>query len=158
MFGFLAAYLQANAHLFWERHKDTLFYLGVSLIGYIKIHSICFGLPLAYHIYLSFLFTSIGTALLLPKLDSIKVGSGTIYHTVTFVSIISYAMYLLNFTPVATIVIPKLLQLFSMSETNGIRFNFLKYILYWTFTIGGSYMLYRYFEKPVMDLRNKIKW
>jgi len=85
---------------------------------------------------------------LLPFLQSFKLKEGFFHKTITHISKISYSMYLINLALIAEI----LRDNFSpKNEIDGI----VKYILYWCVVVIASTFLYRYFELPVMKLRDK---
>ena len=67
-------------------------------------------------------------------------------------SIISYSIYLLHYT----VILHTLKVLFPSEELRGIQL--LGYTLfYWFVVLVLSYLLYRYFEKPMTSLREKKK-
>jgi peptidoglycan/LPS O-acetylase OafA/YrhL len=86
--------------------------------------------------------------LLLPLAESIKKGRGYFGKVVVHISKISYSMYLLNLAVIYEVFRdhfpPK-------NDWDAV----LKYFLYWVILITASTALYRYFEKPVMNLRDK---
>ena len=127
--------LAANRDYFRTRHP-------LDVRSYIK----GFGFSLFLK-YFSLPIQSISVLLTLPFLENIKTGSGIIYRTVTFVSVISYSMYLLCFTPFQ-IIHSKLSSFF---HVNSIGFTA---ILYVAITFGGAYFLNRLIEKPFMNLRD----
>jgi peptidoglycan/LPS O-acetylase OafA/YrhL len=76
---------------------------------------------------------------------------------VTFVSITSYAMYVLNLSVIQWRLIPAFLSATGLKELLGENGSaMLGFILFWPATIVGSYLLYRYFETPWMNLRDRI--
>ena len=66
----------------------------------------------------------------------------------THISLISYSMYLLILGIIAD-VIQKHFR--PVTPAGGI----IMYLVFWTAVIGFSTLLYKYFEKPVMDLRDR---
>jgi peptidoglycan/LPS O-acetylase OafA/YrhL len=67
-------------------------------------------------------------------------------------SIISYSIYLLHYT----VILHTLKVLFPSEELRGVQL--LGYTLfYWFVVLVLSYLLYRYFEKPITSLREKNK-
>ena|SRR4030067_1128568 len=104
---------------------------------------------------LLFTHVSIGTLLLLPYLSNWKRGEGYLYKLFSYVSVISYSMYLLN----CSIVMHFLLHIsfnFLFPNSNLIAVSILKYFCFWFLTIAGSILLYKYFERPFMQLRDRI--
>ena len=66
-------------------------------------------------------------------------------------------MYLLNLTVVIGRIIPITMSLTGLKAYTNDYLVLLRYFLYWFYLIIGSYLLYRYYEKPITDLRDKIK-
>lgn len=157
VYGVLGAYLYAYHHTWWLTNKNGLLYTGILLL---VLNTIAEGyyftntgnqLPGVYITVLSFSVSSAATLCVLPYLNSIQCGTGLVYRLVTTTAIISYAMYLVNFT-------------FVKNDLVGhIPLNFLppllrllvKYILYWILTLSLSTLIYRYFEAPLTRLRDK---
>jgi len=77
-----------------------------------------------------------------------KTGRGIIYSAATFISVISYSMYLLCFTPFQIIHA----KLSSFLHVNSTGFTA---VLYLAITFGGAYLLNRLIEKPFMNLRDR---
>ncbi|MDR1346393.1 MAG: hypothetical protein LBK03_06800 [Bacteroidales bacterium] len=93
--------------------------------------------------------------LLLPFLSDYKLARGFAAKAVTFISLISYSMYLLHITVLHFITYenmpwnrwlahPPLLPAY-------------QYITYWGVTVFCSWLLYRFWEVKMMNLRDKIK-
>lgn len=149
MFGFLSAYIKYYYSDKWIRNKNFQFVCGVLILLYIKIYPYFFDSAFV-STYLLHILKSIGTYLLLPKLFSIKSGSGFLFNFFTLISIISYSMYLLNLSPIEYNILPRVMN---RIPGNSI---FIEYVLYWILTIGLSYFLYRFYEKPMTNLRDKF--
>jgi peptidoglycan/LPS O-acetylase OafA/YrhL len=95
-------------------------------------------------------FQSIGCFLLLPKFDSIKKATPVIVKVFTHISLISYSMYLLNLAIVAEVLTANFPPAGKLSA-------WCLYGVYWVMVILLSTLLYKYYEKPMMDLRDKWK-
>jgi peptidoglycan/LPS O-acetylase OafA/YrhL len=152
MYGFLGAYLLHYRAFAWEKRKNLLFALGLLLLFGSRIVA---ADNLFYYKYLYVSAQSIGTLLLLPKLNSVVQGKGLVYRAITFISIISYSMYLLNFTIVLKIIIPKIMILSGMNYKTNMRHGIIGYTLFWAITIFLSWLLYRLYERPMMNLRQR---
>jgi peptidoglycan/LPS O-acetylase OafA/YrhL len=109
-----------------------------------------------YYCVFSFTLVSCGIFLLLPFLSHLKHGSGFWYRTLTLFSLVSYSMYLLHFSVVQYIAIPRFLQLVPIG-LQGDSLSLFTFGLYWLFNIVGSILLYKYFELPTTDLRNRFQ-
>ena len=68
----------------------------------------------------------------------------------THISLISYSMYLLNLAVISEV-------LYTNFPPRGIHTAWAEYCLYWSLVIILSTLLYKYFEKPVMDLRDRFR-
>lgn len=157
MFGVLGAYLAHYNKKGWIRNKKILFFMGIAilLLHKISIDAKWYEHSNLYFFVFSFTVASIGTLLLLPLLSEYKVGKGFFYKIITYLSLISYSMYLINLTIIQNIVLPFTTDVM-FSNIDGGWAILLKYGLYWFFTITGSILLYKYFEYPIMSLREKF--
>jgi len=147
----LGAWLSMYRPALWLKHRNVLFVIGLVLLYGCNFYRSDLFLGYAY-----FSLTPLAVLLLLPKLSSIKTGQGRVYKGITFISVISYSMYLTNHMIVQRAVIPGLQKLlhFSHESNSGCAITLL---LFWTLTILFSYGLYRFWEQPVMKLRDRIR-
>lgn len=154
MFGVIGAYI-SYYNLNWLKYKKPLLIIGLILIFMskyiIKEFTSVGGL---YNTVFSFTIFSIATLFLLPFLSDYKKGSGVLYRLVTYISLISYSMYLLNLSVIQKWIINRIY--WSDLSTNLILISVLKYLLYWFLVISLSILLYKYFEIPMTRLRDKI--
>ena len=82
-----------------------------------------------------------------PLFTKIKSGKGMFAHAVEHFSKVSYSMYLINLALVA--------QVIRDNFAPEVGFDgLLKYLIYWIVVVEGLTFLYKYFEKPLMDLRD----
>jgi len=144
-FGLLAIWVNYFYHNFWNKFRKTFFLLGMSLIFFLIYFKSEYNT--FYRQVLYFSISPISVMFLLPFLQSFKLKEGFFHKTITHISKISYSMYLINLALIAEI----LRDNFSpKNEIDGI----VKYILYWCVVVIASTFLYRYFELPVMKLRD----
>jgi peptidoglycan/LPS O-acetylase OafA/YrhL len=151
MYGLVGALISFYYKEVWKKYKNILFLIGIIIL--IVHRYIPFGG--AYGIYMcvfSFSLMSLGVLLLLPLLSEYKKGSGIIYNIFTFISIISYSMYLLNYSIFNEYGILG----FNHCSLTGDTLIFAKYFWYWFFIIMGSFLLYKFYEKPMMKIREKF--
>jgi peptidoglycan/LPS O-acetylase OafA/YrhL len=150
MFGLLAAYMAIRRIDIWGRHPNCFFWIGVAAI----VFDTAFFQATQATWYLNYFRLSIvpiGTMLMLPKLAAWKRPNDGITKFITFISLISYSMYLLNLKPFGEIVLQILARLApGWADAN----NGLIYLLYWAFTISASAFLYQFYEKPMTKLRD----
>ncbi|MCX6230964.1 MAG: acyltransferase [Bacteroidetes bacterium] len=146
--GLLAAFIKNWYPGIWYKYRNISFISGVIIcyaVLYIK------WLPNEYATKVfKLLIQSIGCFFLLPKFDNIKKAPSFITKTVTHISLISYSMYLLNLAIIAEIIIKNF-------PPWGPHSAWTFYAIYWVLTIALSTLLYKYYEKPVMDLRERWK-
>ena len=97
MFGLLGAYINFYYFDKWIKYKKSFLILGISyfliakfiLPYYINLNSL-------YFTVFSFTLTSISTLLLIPFLSNWKKTKSILYKPITYISLISYSMYLIN--------------------------------------------------------------
>ncbi|NOR86946.1 MAG: acyltransferase family protein, partial [Bacteroidales bacterium] len=146
IFGVLAAYIKFYHLQIWKKYAVFSFIIGMILIisiSYLPIEINDFFTKTFYFSLISF-----AAMLLLPYADSMKSFSTFFGKIITHISLISYSMYLVNLSLVSSIIRIN----FPVSDPmNGL----LKYFLYWFIVISISTLLYLFFEKPMMNLRDK---
>lgn len=147
-YGVLAAYVKFFYPSFWHNNRNKFFALGI-ITSMVVIY-----VPRVYeHFYtqtFSFSVVSIAAMFLLPKADSIKsFKNDVIGRAVTYISVISYSMYLVNLSIV--------IQLLSKYlEAQSMEMLTLRYILYWVITVVLSGIIYKFYERPFLNLRDKF--
>ena len=144
-FGLLAAWLCFYYKEVWQRIRTPTFSFGVLLI----VFSLnCYPQPAFYSQVISFSLAPIACMLLLPLAESWRETSLRFSGAIGFISRISYSLYLIHLALVAEVIRK------NFPPTGGVD-GILKYIVYLAVSISVAALLYRYFEKPVMDLREK---
>ncbi|RZV69930.1 MAG: acyltransferase [Flavobacteriaceae bacterium] len=153
-YGVLAAWLSMVFPKNWSRFKWLFLMIGgVIFVGmnimitlkqiFIESHSFFWNV-----LYLP--LNSIAIAFTLPLLFNIKSAAKPMLIPVTYISVISYSMYLLHYS-----VVLRLMKQYFPSEGLS-KFGTMSYVLiYFLLTIVLSYILYRLFERPMMDIRDK---
>jgi peptidoglycan/LPS O-acetylase OafA/YrhL len=157
MFGVLGAYLSLYKLEFWKENANKLFVIGIILIILDKILSYGYFIDvrLFYLKYFSLTIFSIATLFLLPKLSTWTKCHGRLVSIITFISLISYSMYLLNLTPIQIILLPVVMRFLWDHCTVCGHGQLLVYIIYWVLTILGASILYWCFERPMTAQRDK---
>lgn len=152
LYGFVVAWV--NYFYTKKLKRLRVYFLIVALhllfFQYVVMNVLGFNLiktPLYYQVFY-FSLTSITIAMLLPFFVFWEKEEGFIARGTTFVSKISYSIYLLHYS-----VVLYLLKDLFMQLTYEIP-SVLKIIVYLFSTLLLSYFLYRFYEKPMMDLRN----
>lgn len=65
-------------------------------------------------------------------------------------------MYLINLTIVQQWILGNI-DWTPLQNFNEYVFLFVRYFLYWILTVVISILIYKYFETPIMNLRDKVK-
>jgi peptidoglycan/LPS O-acetylase OafA/YrhL len=148
MYGVLMVWLWHYYQNTIQKIKWPLFILGVIILSTTKKY--ISEEPTGFDAMTwSFSVMGIGAALLLPMAASWKKCNQPWSKIVTFISKISYSMYLINLGLVAMVI-----EKHFMPETN-IQ-SVVIFISFWMIVITASSLLYRYFEKPITDLRDRF--
>jgi peptidoglycan/LPS O-acetylase OafA/YrhL len=145
-YGLLAAWVFYYYVQYWKKFRIICFIAGVGLIVFIVNHHA--PNTSFYKQVLMFAITPVSAMLLLPFAQSIQSARGMIARAISHISKISYSMYLINLALVAEVIRDNFPP---TSEMDGI----FKYLLFWTIVLLGSTLLYTYFEKPMMNLRDR---
>lgn len=153
LLGVLGAYLFTHKKEIWLRHKNALLLSGIALV--LSLHLLSLYLFDHYSpagaIYLttfSVFANCVPFLLMLPFFHSLKTGKGIIYKIITYISIISYSLYLVNLTPVTEVI-------------NALRTSFnttqpIELCLYLVLTFAISTVTYKLIEQPSLKLRGKF--
>lgn len=156
MYGVIGAFTSFYFKDFWIKQKLIFFALGIILFIETQYHLLGFEELGLYDCVFSFSIISLATLFLLPLLSTLKTGNGILYKFFTYISLISYSMYLLNLS-VVQIWILRSVNWSYLQNFNGYLFLIIRYVLYWFFTIVFSILVYKYFEIPTINLRDKLK-
>ena len=162
MYGIIGAYISIFKKEIWKKIKKIGLVISGLIILYLILYS---GLNTEKQVFAAiyhFNLESIAVLFALPFFSELK---STKYRRIanifTFISLISYSMYLINLTLIREIAVPSILNLLGFSHgmnhfLNGMLYLF-QFFLYWFLTIFFSYYMYNYLELPIMNLRNRIK-
>ena len=131
---------------FWRKIWAPSLLVGCILMIFVINFQMDTGTIYKQVVYFS--LVSISIMLFLPAAARFRSANGFFPYIVEYISKISYSMYLINLGLVASVIRD------NFAPSNNIE-ALLIYCLYWIIVIGSSSFLYKYFEKPVMDLRDK---
>ncbi len=153
-YGVLAAYISLIHPHRWKSKPEMLLILGFLL--FLLLHFLIGTKQLTVEEY-PFLwnvvylpFCSICIAFSLPYLSGLKTAASYISMPITFISVISYGMYLLHYS-----IILQLMRYFKPIEMLTFNEKLVFAGIYLTLTICLAFVLYRIYEKPMMDIRDK---
>lgn len=152
--GVLCSWISINYSEIWQKFR-----FNSALIGGIIMLFMYFGMgflgilpstfPFVWNVaYLP--LASISIAFLLPFFSQLETSISWIKKPIVFVSKTSYSIYLLHYS-----VLLQLLMLFVDRKNTNLLHLHLITVFYLTATLIVSYIFYRFYEKPIMDLRDK---
>jgi len=159
MYGVVFAWFNFYKKETLDRMKNYLF--GISAVGTVLLYCITTRWDLMFFTHLApvpafyrnaflFLFVPLLLSFCLPYANNIRrFGSESFSRAVQFISKISYSMYLVHYSLVF-LAFYRDARVSSHWAVAGL------YILYWVIVIGLSALIYKYFEYPVMQLREKL--
>jgi peptidoglycan/LPS O-acetylase OafA/YrhL len=158
MYGVIGACLFKYYRHLWDRYKNISLVVGICIIGVSRILDYYFigreGVPSNYYSSIfSFSMECFGDLLILPFFSNIKRGKGKVRNFVTFMSIISYSSYLVNFTLVAFYIMGPLPHM-GLSDRVYLMVRYMGTLLLST-TL--AVLLYITVEYPFLLLRNKLE-
>lgn len=150
MYGVAGAYFSLFHSENWKKYSKPLLCFGLILIIFDKIlHT-----NIAYLNYLNITIVSLATLCLLPYLSGWQRNEDVVTRIVTFTSVISYSMYLLNLTFVQSVLIPVV----ELQCSNCLTPSLVTYALYWVVTLACSTLLYYCFERHATKIRDMISY
>ena len=146
-FGLVGAYVSRYHAEVWHRWRNVTFVLGVTVL--VLYYFVPWNVQHGATVTLRVFMYSVGCALLLPRFSTITKAPSWLAAPITYVSKISYSMYLVNLALVAQI-IDKNATVANLTQA------WLWYIVYWAAVILLSSIIYRFYEQPIMRLRDKF--
>jgi len=152
-YGFVLAYIYFYKRTFFKVMRYKLFLLGIVLIAVLNL---LYPIGLVFKtqpFYLNVLYlplNTIGIALLLPFLFYMSKPHMKLQNIVLRISVYSYAMYLLHYTFILYI-----MQLIYPFEGLKLYQKMICVLVYLSITYILSSMVYKYYEKPLTNLRDK---
>lgn len=152
LLGVLAGYVATEYPEFWKRKQFMFAALGLMLLsllmfclGYLRLKIADF--PLFWNV-LCLPMNAVGLVCLLPLFSDWKSAPAKVAKPIETISELSYCVYLLHYS-----VVLFLMKHFIDTAQFTIPQLHLYTIAYLTITFGLSYLMYSYFEKPMMKLR-----
>lgn len=150
-YGVLFAYVSRIHPQRWKQYRVHSFFIGSLL--FLALHAAITTTSITETPWLFniayFPICSVSIALWLPLLSELTSAPRWISGPITFISIISYSMYLLHYSIILQLV-NTYFPVAALPESMRPVFS-VSYIL---LTMALSYVLYRFYEKPMMDLRD----
>lgn len=155
MFGVIGAYISYFYKSLWIKFKTPLLFVGILIFIASKFILPNFTSIIGvYNCVFSFTLISIGSLSVLPFLSELKTSSRLLFKPITYISLISYSMYLLNLSIVQFWIIGNIP--WNKITDNGYLIVISNYSIYWLLVIGLSILIYKYFEIPMISLRERF--
>ncbi len=150
--GVFCSWLYSVYRVEWRRTRFVWAVLGFVMMGFFTAGVGFLGLFIdRYPLFWNVLYlplASVSIALFLPMLSEWKTEIRIVKYPITFISLISYSVYLLHYSVI-------LQSLKQFGATDG--FTDVQLVVmttaYFTLTFILSYLLFRFYEKPITDLR-----
>src|ERR1035437_1113175 len=144
-FGLLAAWIHFYYNKVWIKSRWICFVTGIALCIFAAYNAFEYNEYFTETSY--FTISAIAGMLLLPLAEQTKKANTSFGKAITFISIISYAMYLSHFG---------LAGAFIKHNLNYQAQPVLMYLSYWGFTTLFSAFIYTFYEKPFTNLRERF--
>jgi peptidoglycan/LPS O-acetylase OafA/YrhL len=154
LIGIVASWLSINYTEFWKKNKIILAFAGGLLFvlmflggGFYRI--LIETNPFFWNVlYLP--ITSIMFALFLPLFSQWETAPNWISKPITFVSLVSYSVYLLHYS----IILQLMKNYIDTSSYSYFQLHLFTFC-FLLITFFLSFLLYKFFEKPLMNLRDR---
>jgi len=147
-YGVLAAFIKFYYPNIWYNTRKWAFVIGLMILYSILLMPKDYNGIFFKTLYFSFI--AIGAMFLLPLADAIKVYKNKyIGKFFTFISKISYSLYLINLGIVVTLITTNFTLISSLQHAIAVGVFLVSVILL-------GWVIYTYFENPIMKLRDKF--
>ncbi|WP_309640176.1 acyltransferase [Flavobacterium sp.] len=152
--GVLCSWIAFNFQLFWKKFSKMFCLFGILSMAFLFVGIGYFRIlitthPLFWNVFYLPL-VSISIAFFLPILSQWKTFDSKLSKPITFISMISYSIYLLHYS-----IILQLMKSWIVIDPQNLLKLHIFTAVYIAITVTLSYFVYRFFEKPMMDLRDK---
>lgn len=153
LFGFVTAWLHMFYKEFMHKYKGYMFIISLHLFlfQFVIMNVLGFDIvatPLYYKVFY-FTLTSFTIFLALPLFVYWNTSKSIFRRPIQLLSKVSYSMYLLHYS-IITVLLKYVISNIDFQFPNIFIITFYIFI-----TILSSFFLYRLYEKPMMDLRDK---
>ena len=153
MYGVIASFIAFYYPKIWQNKFNVLlFIIGIGILYYTK-----YNMGKSYLIYAAVWVSSLkslGVFLMLPFLSNLKSG-GKITSFITYFSLISYSLYLVNLNVVVNVIIKNTINGTFSGKYVQNDYWYIDYILFWIITIAISHTMYKLVEVPFIKLRER---
>ena len=144
--GVLAAWVMHYYREQWNRHATVCFVVGI--VFFVVLQIIPHVVGSFYYDVLYLTFSAVAIAMWVPLLSKWKSSKTDVGTFVSWISILSYSMFLTNLCLVCV-----MRENFpAITHENGIW----GYLLFWPVVLVVSYLLHIFVEKPFMRIRDRV--
>lgn len=144
-YGALAVWLNVAVRGWWQRWRWPLFALGVAVLLWASGYRTVLHLPFLSTWFFS--LTAVAMALLLPAMSTWQ-GRNVWRRPVVFISHVAYAWFLTH--------LPMRSLLLWVVPGASYATTWAAYVVYWSVSLFVAIVVYRYYEKPFMDMRDRL--
>jgi len=153
-YGVLAAYISIMFPKLWKSIRYPALVVGLLTLLILNILIPMFKIfiithPQFWNVWY-FVIKSLGICLTLPLLSTLKSAPARILKPITYISLVSYAMYVLHYS-----IVMQLMKYFMPTEKMEGLAIAIFIAVYFFLTMLLSHLLYNFYEKPMTDLRDK---
>jgi peptidoglycan/LPS O-acetylase OafA/YrhL len=148
MYGVACAYLSLYRRAAWLRYKKPLLVVGLAILALDKFMES----NITYLNYASLTMASFGAACLLPAMSEWRREENRLTRVVTFVSIISYSLYLVNHSLVELLGLGAYRSVCTSCSQEPV----LLLALFWAGSFGAATFLYYGYERHMTALRDRF--
>lgn len=159
MYGVVASSIFHYHKTIWRKYKNIFFILGIVILLLNQMY-LKYSPSDLYLTNTLFIVESISVMLILPFVYYLKINNKCIIYIIFHIAIISYSMYLINYSIVKYELMNFInwdaIYLYILKFTSYAHsiIYILKYLTFWMLTILISTLNYKYFELPIMRIRN----
>lgn len=157
MYGVIGAFISFYYKNFWFNFRKISFVLGIIIILTIKVISLHYSnLERWFYVNYFYPILCIGILCILPLLSNYRIAKHSIFTKfITVISLISYSLYLIHNSLIRKLLIENIFKDFF--SDNSLLIMILKNSIYWFSSILLSIIIFKYYERPLMKLRNLYK-
>lgn len=160
-FGILGAYLSFYYQNNWIKYKKKALFLGLIIMLLVIIMSnadVKNTLFTLYNTVVYFPLSATGILLFLPFLSNFKNGKGFVAKLITYISVISYSLYLINYSLLREFIIKDILynKVLSKLHISPINSYLIEYLAYWILLFALSHIMFIFVEHPFIESRKKV--
>jgi len=158
MYGIIGAYVHLYKPKLWLRLRRPGLFAALFLLLFLHVCNYGFRENLPYYPVYYYCLLSMMTLAALPYFSSVEtLKNKKLIIVFTFISTVSFAMYVLNLSLFQWRIIPAFMSVSHLNDLLGNYAPIMTFVLFWPLVIIASYILYRYFEQPIMNLRDRIR-